>query len=61
MKRDQKICNWKQDIDLDWSTSCGVNFELFDVISKPSEHNFKFCCYCGGELVEHEFIEEQSQ
>lgn len=54
------ICTWKEDANADWWTSCGERF-VFNEVSKPSEHNFKFCCYCGGELVEHEYVEGQSQ
>ena len=47
-----KKCTWKLD-DADYgvyATSCGEFFQL--LADTPKENHFKFCCYCGGELVE---------
>jgi len=52
-------CDWKQDFDICWETSCGNRF-IFEYGNSPSENNFSFCPYCGDPLIEHKFIEEQT-
>ena len=34
-----------------WDTSCGHTFSVDE--GKPSENDFKFCCFCGRPLDEH--------
>lgn len=48
-------CNWFNDQtawenDGGWDTTCGNRFYLCE--GSPSENDMKFCCYCGGQLVE---------
>ena len=50
-----KICRWtacrpNYDEDGVWETDCGEAFQFVE--DGPAENNMKFCCYCGGELVE---------
>jgi hypothetical protein len=46
---DMKQCEWEDDDDC-WATSCGQLFVIND--GTPSQNGMKYCCYCGGELVE---------
>ena len=46
----QKECVWKYDWDDQWETNCSHRFEFVD--GTPTENKMKFCCYCGGKLVE---------
>ena len=41
-------CEWAQDDEGNWGTSCG-NLHAF-INDGPSENNHKFCPYCGGRL-----------
>ena len=41
-------CDWAQDDEGNWGTSCG-NLHAF-IEDGPSENNHKFCPYCGGRL-----------
>lgn len=50
-------CEWKQDDDGIWHTQCGRSFEFID--DGPTENKFRFCCYCGAELVEREYEEAE--
>jgi len=50
-------CDWSQDWEGNWATSCGQMF-TFEVGS-PKENHFSFCPYCGDPLIEHKFIEER--
>lgn len=43
-------CWWTENEDGYWDTSCDNAFEIID--GTPAENNFKFCCYCGGQLVQ---------
>ncbi len=49
-----KPCIWKEDLsfdgDVSWDTECGQKFCFID--GGPKENGMKFCCYCGGELIE---------
>lgn len=51
--RKDTFCVWHNDPETDnsWDTSCRQLFELYD--GTPTENGMKFCCYCGGSLVEH--------
>ena len=42
------ICEWAQDDEGNWGTSCG-NLHAF-IDDGPVENNHKFCPYCGGRL-----------
>lgn len=45
-------CTWSRNEDYYFDTSCGNNFMFTECEDKPSEHQFKHCCYCGGKLIE---------
>lgn len=47
----EKQCAWVENQDANWETGCGETF-VFNDCMLPSEHSFKFCCFCGGELSE---------
>ena len=54
-----KECEWKHsagyeentwnDSDV-WFTACDNAFEFNE--GGPKENHFKYCCYCGGELIQ---------
>ena len=46
------MCQWEQECEGEgtYHTDCRNSFELYD--GTPAGHNFHFCCYCGGALVE---------
>lgn len=50
-------CTWSRNEDYCFDTSCGNNFMFTECEDKPSTHQFKHCCYCGGKLIE---AQEQS-
>jgi hypothetical protein len=43
-------CVWHQDFDDVWETDCQHAFCVTD--GTPVENEFKFCCFCGGSLVQ---------
>ena len=45
-------CTWSRNEDYYFDTSCGNNFMFTECEDKPSTHQFKHCCYCGGKLIE---------
>ena len=45
-----KNCLWIENDDGVWETSCGDMLEF--TVDSPTKNNFKYCPYCGGELVE---------
>lgn len=49
-------CNWSEDVDGLWQTSCGKQFEFND--STPLENGAKFCLYCGKPLTQTLHVEE---
>ena len=48
IRRIAATCEWVQDDEGNWGTSCG-NLHAF-IEDGPSENNHKFCPYCGGRL-----------
>lgn len=54
-------CAWAQaDSETDlWETTCKRAFRLDE--GTPSENYMKFCCYCGKTLVEHPWVDEESE
>lgn len=42
-------CAWTPDNEDMWNTSCGEVFTFID--AGPEENNAKYCCYCGGKLI----------
>ena len=57
MTETQETCGWYEDDEGDWQTDCGELFILTG--GPPSEHQMKFCCYCGRPLAEHLYVEEE--
>lgn len=51
----RKDCHWGEDSDGYWETSCGNMFSI--TYGTPAKNDFKFCCYCGGKLIQHEHVE----
>lgn len=47
----RKTCAWTPDDDGIFQTGCGHSF-YFDGNGGPTEHQQKFCGYCGGTLIE---------
>ena len=43
-------CEWAEDDNGNWFTSCDNAFTFID--GTPSENSMAFCCYCGCKLVE---------
>ena len=48
MAEDRPKCEWTQDDEGNWGTSCG-NLHTF-IDDGPIENNYKFCPFCGGRL-----------
>jgi len=46
-------CTWEDDSEeweeSEWRTSCGHMFTFIE--DGPEDNEFKYCCYCGGELI----------
>lgn len=47
-------CIWEYNSDKfgedTWQTSCGNSFILLEGV--PNDNKMKYCCYCGGSLIE---------
>lgn len=50
-------CIWTPDINGIWETQCDNMFEFTD--DGPHDNGFKYCPYCGGKLIETEFVDEK--
>lgn len=49
--QDRKPCTWEHDAEIDaYETTCGNTFIVGE--GTPAENDMKFCCYCGGALIE---------
>jgi len=48
-------CEWEWG-DCYWDTGCGRAFEFND--GTPTDNDFRYCPYCGKELVESGYVEE---
>lgn len=53
----RRTCVWAEDFEGNWETQCDQLFVIID--AKPSENGMKFCCYCGGDLVEMYYEESE--
>ena len=53
MTDSNKTCEWSEDDEGIFQTSCGGSFMFTD--GTPDENEFKFCCYCGGDLKQKLF------
>ncbi len=51
-------CTWTKGTD-GWLTACSHIFYLTD--GSPSQHEMKYCCYCGGPLIEVPETEEHEK
>jgi hypothetical protein len=54
-RREDATCEWKEDEDGNWHTSCDEMFTFID--GKPRENYYKFCAHCGRHLVESVYVE----
>ena len=52
-------CRWTDDGDGNWATECDHLFTFND--GPPSENEARFCCYCGGSLVEVPYRREPEE
>lgn len=48
--RGREECTWSADDDGNFNTTCGHTFTL--EYDGPTENQMKFCCYCGGDLID---------
>ena len=48
-------CQWKEDSDGNWETSCGEAFCLEE--GTPVENTYNYCPACGGILKEKRYVE----
>ena len=49
--QDRKPCTWEHDAEIDaYETTCGNTFIVGE--GTPAENDMKFCCFCGGALIE---------
>jgi len=49
-------CLWRQDADGNWDTQCGNAYVFIE--GGPKDNQFVFCPYCGGELGEEPYDEQ---
>ena len=54
----QNMCNWTEDSDGTWNTSCGVMWQFSD--GGPAENNARFCHHCGGHLAALPFSDDDA-
>lgn len=54
-----RTCVWSEDEDGTWETECGNAFVI--EAGSPTENDFRFCTYCGAELVEEPSREDQEE
>lgn len=52
-----KVCHWTLDDEDVYATECRHMFHIID--GTPADNNFKFCSFCGGELVVE--LDEESE
>lgn len=52
----RKTCEWRMNSDGYWDTECGQAFVSEDG-GTAAEHKFKFCCYCGGALIDVPYVD----
>lgn len=55
MSEQVETCEWKEDCDSVWDTSCGYVFGILDG-GPPSESGFNFCIFCGKPLEEVPYV-----
>ena len=51
------VCKWTEDDCGVWETDCGHLYEINE--GTPKSNEMRFCCYCGGALVQLEYEEEE--
>ena len=59
MNETSNTCMWKENYEESWHTECGRVAHSEN--SGPLESGFKFCPYCGKELVESPFAEGEGE
>ena len=52
-----EVCKWQEDDSGTWESQCGNSFEIND--GTPEENRMLFCCYCGGEIEQIQYQEEE--
>ena len=52
----ERTCNWTEDWDGNWETSCSQTFVT--IAGTPIENEMAYCCYCGAVLEQKEFRDE---
>jgi len=55
----EAVCEWDQDSDGTWQTSCGHEFQFID--DGPEENQAFFCLYCGGKLKPNRFTDDDEE
>lgn len=45
-------CAWLQNEDGYFDTSCSQSFVFSEPDDRPHAHQFTYCCFCGGKLIE---------
>ena len=46
-------CDWVEDEDGVWESACDEAWISTTDSSKPSEHRYRYCPWCGKEIREH--------
>ena len=54
-----KTCDWTEDMDGNWETQCGGMFIV--EAGSPADNDMKFCCYCGGKLLQCSYQEQYEE
>ena len=56
-KHKEPSCRWTADDEGNWDTQCEQKHVLID--GGPKDNQMRFCCYCGGALVERPYREDK--
>jgi hypothetical protein len=54
----RRVCGWAEDSEGTWLTDCGEHFIVIE--GTPSENGMRFCCYCGGDLAQSDFVDDEA-
>lgn len=57
--REHARCNWTEDSDGNWDTTCGNTFVIES--GTPADNNFHWCCYCGKKLAQASYVEPAAE
>jgi len=53
------VCNWNIDADGVSHTQCKEAWICYE--GTPKENGMNYCPYCGGILIQHEYVEETGE